>query len=290
MTPSASALRLDIAQEVADRCPAALGQEILLAGSVARGRGDAYSDIEQVFYVASMPSRQSRDTWLTRLGAERILHDHDPLHDHSLWSTFRFRGVWIEAGWQVLSQHDDWLRQIVAGQILQHSLLLLAEMTNTARSLRTQGWLARWQGALAHYPQLLQTRLIQDALEPWRFPNLLAARWAAAAREDPLALTERLVRDVQGVLRILFALNLQWEPEWKGLKDRTTLLPVKPESFLERLAAIFSTDPSIARIASCFHLMQETLDLIPGTIDADQARLAVRQSLSQQGRDVWMSA
>ena len=197
-------------------------------------------------------------------------------------------GVWIEAGWQVISQHDEWLRQIVAGQILEHSLLILAEMTSTARSVRSQGWLAHWQQALAHYPQLLQARLVKDALEPWRFPNILAARWACAAREEPLAITERLVRDVQSILRILFALNRQWEPEWKWMKDVTPLLPLKPESFHERLAAIFSTDPSVARIAGCFQLMQETLELIPAAIDVDQARLAVRQSLSQQGRDVWV--
>lgn len=288
MTPSASTLRLGIAQELADLCPATLGEEILLAGSVAHGRADAYSDIEQVFYVATLPSCEDRDTWLKHIGAEGILHDEEPLNDHSLWSTFRFRGVWIEAGWQVISQHDDWLRQIVAGQILEHSLLILAEMTNTAQSVRSQGWLAHWQQVLAHYPQPLQARLVQDALEPWRFPNILAARWACAAREEPLAITERLVRDVHGILRILFALNRQWEPEWKWMKDVTPLLPLKPESFLDRLEAIFSTDPPVGRIAGCFQLMQETLELIPAAIDADQARLAVRQSLSQQGRDVWV--
>jgi hypothetical protein len=285
---------LSIAQELADRCPPALGQEILLAGSVARARADAYSDIEQIFYVSSMPSRADCDSWLTDIGVERIVHDDEPLRDLSRWSAFRYRGVWIEAGWQVISQHDAWLRQIVAGQILEHSLLILAEMTTTARSLRTQGWLARWQETLAHYPDLLQTRLAQDALEPWRFPNLLAARWAAAAREDHLALAERFVRDVHGVLRILCALNRQWEPEWKRLRDLTVSLPLKPASFLERLAGIFSTDPAVDRIAGCFQLMQETLDLLPASfpvsLEADQARRAVRDSLFQQGRDVWMSA
>jgi len=289
MTRSASTLRLGIAQELADLCPATLGEEILLAGSVAHGRADAYSDIEQVFYVSTPPSREDRDTWLRHIGAEGILHDEEPLNDRSLWSTFRFRGVWIEAGWQVTSQHDQWLRQIVAGQILEHSLLILAEMTTTARSVRSQGWLAHWQQALAYYPEILQARLVQDALELWRFPNVLAARWASAAREDPLALTERLVRDVHGILRILFALNRQWEPEWKWLKDITPSLSLKPESFHERLAAIFSTAQPLDRIVGCFRLMQETLELIPATIDAEQARLAVRQSLSQQGCDVWIS-
>ena len=100
MTSSASTLRLGIAQDLADLCPAALGEEILLAGSVAHGRADAYSDIEQVFFVSTMPSRKDRDTWLNHIGAEGILHDEEPLNDHSLWSTFRFRrpvAAWI--GW-----------------------------------------------------------------------------------------------------------------------------------------------------------------------------------------------
>ena len=115
-----------------------------------------------------------------------------------------------------------------------------------------------------------------------------AVGWCSSG--GPLALTERLVRNVHGILRILFALNRRWEPEWKWLKDIIPSLPLKPEILLERLAAIFSTDPPVSRIAGCFQLMQETLELIPAAIDADQARFAVRQSLSQQGRDVWMSA
>ena len=191
MTPSASTLRVGIAQELADLCPAAVGEEILLAGSVARGRADAYSDIEQVFYVSTLPSREDRDTWLKHIGAEGILHDEEPLHDHSLWSTFRFRGVWIEAGWQVISQHDQGLRQIVAGQMLEHSLLIWAERTNTAQPVRSQGWLALWQQALAHYPERLQARgsrrtrwsrggfpiswqrggLVQHGRTRWRLPS-----------------------------------------------------------------------------------------------------------------------
>lgn len=290
MTPAASAFRLSIAQALARSCPPELGHEILWAGSVAHERADAYSDIEQVFYVSTLPSREDRDTWLGPIGAERILHDAEPLPDHSVWSTFRFRGVWTEAGWQLISRHDDLLRQIVAGEILDHSLLILAEMTNTARSLRTQGWLTRWQQALAPYPDPLQTRLVKDALEPWRFPNLLAARWAAAVREDPLALTERIVRDVHGILRILFALNRQWEPEWKWLTDITATLSVKPVALQERLAALVSAERAVDRIVGCFQLMQETLDLVPTSIDTEQARRAVRQSLSQQGRDVWVPA
>jgi len=91
-----------------------------------------------------------------------------------------------------------------------------------------------------------------------------------------LSLTERIVRDVHCILRILFAFKRQWEPVWKWLKKITSALPLKPAAFQQRLTALFSAERIVDRIVGCFQLMQETLDLVPASIDTEQARLAVR--------------
>ncbi len=93
------------AQQLATLCPLHLGQEIVLTGSVSKGLADEQSDIEQVFFVENLPFQPERDAWLHQIGACEIVHDEAPITDGSIWSTFRFQDVWIEAGWQTFAHH-----------------------------------------------------------------------------------------------------------------------------------------------------------------------------------------
>jgi hypothetical protein len=122
----ASYVRYRVAHALAALCPPVLGQEISVTGSVSKGLADEASDIEQVFYVQKLPDIQERDAWLHQIGASEILHDEAPIEDGSIWSTFRFREVWVEAGWQTFSQQEALLRLILIGQILDHHRLILA--------------------------------------------------------------------------------------------------------------------------------------------------------------------
>ncbi len=67
----------------------------------------------------------------------------------------------------------------------------------------------------------------------------MEARFALIRRNEILGLHERLVRDVHNVLRILFAINRQWEPDWKWARAATGELSIKPDRLAERINAIF---------------------------------------------------
>ena len=60
----ASRIRYRVAHELAQLCPPALGQEIVLTGSTSRGIADEASDIEQVFYVDVLPLVEEREKQL----------------------------------------------------------------------------------------------------------------------------------------------------------------------------------------------------------------------------------
>jgi hypothetical protein len=280
---AASQVRYRIAQALATLCPPALGQEVAVAGSVSKGWADDTSDIEQIFYVQKLPTLQERDTWLHQIGASEILHDEAPLEDGSIWSTFRFRDMWVEAGWQTFSQQEELLSHILTGQILDHHRLILAEVTAYALSLRSEGYLSRWQHRLVHYPPALAHRLIAEATELWRFPHLLTARWALIDRNEPWRLAEILVRELHQILRVLFAVNHQWEPEWKWIRQTTATLVLKPEHLMERVEAIWTSENAAQRIAVCFQLIYDTLALLPPEYDVVQALRAVRESLELHG-------
>src|SRR5260221_4115592 len=255
----ASRIRYKIAHELAQLCPPALGQEIVLTGSTSRGIADEVSDIEQVFYVDVLPLVEERGKWLYEIGAKDIESDTEPIRDGSIWTTCCFRDIWIEAGWQAITLHEKNLQDILAGNIIDHRLLKLADIISHAVPLRSQGLLAKWQQELAHYPDGLPERLIADATELWMFPHTAAVRWALIRRGDLSSLAERLLRDIYNILRILFALNRRWEPEWKWIDYITGSLTIKPEHLIERINQVFFVPPSHESVAACMQLICDTL-------------------------------
>lgn len=279
----ASHARYTIAKALTTLCPVELGQEVAVTGSVAKGWADDASDIEQVFYVQKLPDTQERDGWLQQIGAENILHDENSIEDGSIWSTFRFQGVWIEAGWQVIERQETLLKQILMGQVLDHQRLILAEVTTHAFPLRSQGYLSTWQHLLQHYPPDLAYSLVNDAIELWRFPHVLEARWVIVQRKEPLRLAALLVGEVHRILRILFAANHQWEPDWKWIRQATDTLAIKPDACSERIDAIFCEQNDLHRVAACLQLMYDTLVLLPATYNVERALITIRESLRMHG-------
>ncbi len=272
----ASRIRYKIAHELAQLCPPALGQEIVLTGSTSQGIADEASDIEQVFYVDAVPSLEEREIWLYEADATEIISDTEPIRDGSIWTTCCFRDIWIEAGWQAITLHEKNLQDILAGNIIDHRLLKLADIISHAVPLRSQGLLAKWQQELAHYPDGLPERLIADATELWMFPHTAAVRWALIRRGDLSSLAERLLRDIYNILRILFALNRRWEPEWKWIEYVSANLAIKPGRLVERINEVFSVPLLKRNVAVCMQLICDTLLLVPPQYDVTRALNTIR--------------
>lgn len=279
----ASHTRYQLARSIAERCPAPFGQEIVLTGSASRGVSDDSSDIEMVFYGDQIPLPSACQSWLYETGAERINFDTEPINDGSVWATFRYHGIWVEAGWQTFNAHEQLLRNILAASIIDHPLLMLAEITAHAIPLRTHGQLVGWQKQLAHYPDKLQQRLITDASERWMFPHPIEMRWVMARRGQWFWLRDRLIWAVSDVLRMLFAVNKQWEPEWKWLDAAAASLLIKPERLVERINAIVSAPLSEQCVAACLQLVLDTLLLIPPPYDVAHSIVALQESLRNHG-------
>ena len=279
----ASHIRYQLARDIAERCPTPLGLEVVLTGSASHGFSDEFSDIEMVFYSDQIPSTENRQSWLYEIDADQSSFDAEPIEDGSIWATFRYQGIWVEAGWQTFNAHERLLHDILAASIIDHPRLTLAEITACAVPLRTQGQLAHWQEQLTHYPDQLQRRLITGATELWMFPHLIEMRWVMARRGQWLLLRDRLIRAVYDVLRILFAVNKQWEPEWKWLDAVVASLSIKPERLVERINAIASMSLSEQSVAACLQLVLDTLLLIPPPYIVSRSVAMLQESLRKHG-------
>lgn len=274
----ASRLRYEQAQELARFCPPSLGQEIALTGSASVGLADEHSDIELNFWVDTLPSPDKRAHWLREAGATDITIDQMPIEDGSFWVTCRYRGIWIEAGWQEIRAQEELLGAILAGEVTEHARLMLAFIIQHAVSLRSGGLFVNWQQRLAHYPDALQARLIEEASLLWTFPHLLISWWTLPQRDEWLRLHAILVRELHNALRVLFAINRQWEPEWKWIAQMTRSLALKPDRLAERINEVFASPPEQS-LHLCLQLIYETLLLVPPPHDVSRALAALEDSL-----------
>jgi hypothetical protein len=275
---AASQRRHELARELARLCPQHLGQEIALTGSTSLGLADEYSDIELNFWGDSIPLPAERRQWLAAAGATDITLDEHQIADSSFWVTFRFQGIWIEAGWQSIKTQEELLRAILAGDVTQHERLMLAFVIRHAVPLHSDGLLADWQQRLMQYPDMLQARLIEGTRLAWMFPHIVLSWWALPQRDERLKLYAVLARELQNALRILFAINRQWEPDWKWIAQVTDMLAIKPERLAERINEVFSSPPEQS-LRLCLQLIQEILLLAPPSCDVAQALATIEQCL-----------
>ena len=154
----------------------------------------------------------------------------------------------MEAGWQPIAVLDANLQKILGGETIEHALLVLAEVVAHATMLRSTGALHSWQATLARYPERLQHRLIDSTIAQWTSPYTVITRWSPIHREQPLTLAEDLVREVQSALRLLFALNQEWEPYWKWIAALSARLTRQPDQLIAWITSIFSEAPARERL------------------------------------------
>jgi len=269
-----------VAQDLAERCPAELGEEIAVTGSVALGLADAASDIELNFWCESPPSVEARADWIRAVGGTIGQINANPWPDGTLAADFDYHGSWIEAGWLPTRAMDDRLAEILRGDVLSHLKLHLAWTIEKAVPLRAAGHLARWQAQLHHYPDGLQERLFETNLRVWRTTHAMLGRWTYCRRRQMLALTERLIWDTYNLLPVLFALNKRWEPDWKWLKEVTKDLPTQPDRLAERLEYVFLAPEPEQRVLTMLELIRDTLELLPEIPSVIRARASIAQCLA----------
>jgi len=270
--------RLELARELTRFCPPELGRIVALTGSASRGVADEDSDAELNFWVDEEPDGATLLDWLRRVGATAVILDDEPLADGSLWATSLYKGVWFETGWQRIDAMDAIVRRLSSGEVIDHGQLAHAPMILHAAGLRDSGDLEDWRDALRDYPETLQARLISSAIAPWALPNVIAARWALARRGERVALAERLVWDAHTVLRVLCALNHQWEPDWKWLTLTVAALEMKPDRLAERIDEIFTPPQAEHSVVRCLELIRDTLVLVPPRYDIERARRTIERA------------
>jgi hypothetical protein len=278
VTESSRAL-YNIARQAAERCSLELGSEIALMGSAGWGAADEASDIDLAIWGDRIPPVEAVVRWLEQCGVTDARVDEEGNGGGELHVIGRLDGVWLETTFYTLSEYGKMLAAVLAGESAERAQVIHAWNVVRASPLRTQGVLAGWQQQLAEYPEALRERIITTSTAFWRFPHRVEMLWTLARRATVLGLNEWLSADLEDALRILFAVNRQWEPDWKNLEAASRLLARAPEKLVLRVNEIFISEQLEERVALAQQLMLEILELVPQQYDTGEAAANIRASI-----------
>lgn len=242
MTHRSAQLR-ELAERVAAILPGHV-RDVVLTGSTSRGVADELSDVE-LLVVSERPADnlplEDVDTW-------------SPGVEGAQWFGGFFEGEFVELIWWTPAYVEERVRALAAGEIVDRARIKTAEAIVNGVSLRGDGH-ARWAEQLARYPEGLAEKIIADAAADFRETD---AQVRSVQRPgDSLALAGKAIDYAEDILRIVFALNREWEPGWKRLASRLEPLERKPERLAERIdEAVRALDLQALR-----ELAEETLAL-----------------------------
>jgi hypothetical protein len=270
---------LQVASRLAERLPPEV-REIAVTGSVSKQRADAGSDIEMNLSIDHVPDLARACHLLADAGAEEIMSSERwGSTDGTKWVICRFAGEAFEVGWQSIGACDELVERIGRCEVVEHEPLMLADILTNAVALRTSGAIAGWQTALAKYPEGLAERITEDAIEWWTVPNWITTRWLVARRGQRLALAHFLYDDLCEMLRVLWAINRRWEPDWKWLREEAAFLDLKPRLLAERVESVFEASEPKEALRLGHELVMEVLELAPEVEAVAAARRTLREGL-----------
>jgi predicted nucleotidyltransferase len=214
----------------------------LLAGSVARGMADEYSDIDLLNYYEELPDRQVFDDVLREAGGERIGDISDP-GPAGFVARYRVDGVEVQTGGQLISDLEHRLEQIEAGDV-DWIRSKVAEGLLEGVPVFGDHLIRGWQGR-ASYPESLRRPEVEANLG-W-FP-IWAIDEHLAARDAELFRRQMLLEGAFKVVAVLSAIDRRYFTtfQFKRAGAHIDQMKNKPDRLAERLDRVANAPPSEA--------------------------------------------
>ncbi len=234
---------------------------VMLAGSLGRGRGDEFSDVELDVYWTTPPSDDQRRTPALALGGEvTTLWPYDA--DDAEWSEdVRVRGVDVTVSGFTTAEIGRWTTSLAAPD----DLYLLRQMRMSAihggKPLHGKELVAQWRTAAA-YPDNLAVATADSFLAPSRLSRWRI--WPALVQREDLAMLQRACSEVTEVLLgTLCAVNRIYieHPSFKWSRHLASRFALAPNDFSERFFYALTLGP-VHSAPELHTLLTQTVQLV----------------------------
>ena len=254
MASTAAAWRLEVARRLAERIKVFPGvQAILVAGSVARGYADAWSDLELALIWETPPPDETRLALAAALGGEFLFEYNGPSQEDQLL----IDGLQVDLWQNTLADEEKVIARVLAGQSTNRSDSNFMDTLRACIPLHGEELIGRWKEMAQAYPEAMAVKVIQE-----RLPDFYANGLALAIRRDnPNSFYTWLIRLQEAAFEVLLALNRAYFPAPKWLFMVLDSLAIKPTDAAARFRKVFSL-PWKDAAAEMVRLLDETLDLV----------------------------
>lgn len=233
---------------------------VLIAGSVARGLADEFSDIELDVYWSTPPTDGERVAAVEGAGWTRVYAEVDEVE----WADgYAIDGVKIDTSAFLTSTIDTYLDAALERSDTDAELQVRITALRQGIVVHGSPLIDSWRARCADYPAGLAHAMVRQGLD-LRPRHRLAM---LAARHDVLLLHRDLVDNVQGILDALFGLNRVYTPHpfHKWLAWEATLLASAPVDLSDRIGRLLVATPTDAVDQVCA-LAEETVDLVEAAL------------------------
>jgi len=229
---------------------------VLLAGSVARGIGDRFSDIEIDIFWAAPPTDEDRAAPIERFGWE-------PLYRHvdeNEWADgFFIEGIKVDTSQFLVSTIDRWLDDALIRADINPEYQVRITAIQHGRPLYGAEVVERWRAKVAVYPEALAHAMVAEYIH-FRPHDRLEM---LATRDDVLVLHQDLVAAEQLILGVLMGLNRMYapHPDHKWLDWEVAQLTIAPPDLNRRLRHTLCAEP-YAAVREIRVLIEEVFALV----------------------------
>jgi hypothetical protein len=267
--------RIEMAQVLTERLLPFEGiQALVVAGSVARGYADQFSDIELPIFWDKNPSDSTRLEIAAALGGEFIYGYNGPANEDQLL----IGGVQVDLWPLTTAREEEVLSAVLEDFSTDLGHLNALETLRSCLPLYGHTIIEGWKERARDYPDGLAEKLIRQHLASFSTNEL----YLMAQRENPTSFLAQLCHLQQEVFLVLLALNRQFFPTFKWLYRSLETLQIKPKEIGHRFRAAFQVSPEEAA-ADMVRVLESTLELVERTYphldtSAVRCRLSYRRA------------
>ncbi len=229
---------------------------VLLAGSVARGLADQFSDIEIDIYWHAPPTDADRSAPIERAGWTPVYRHVD----ENEWADgLLIEGVKVDTSQFLVSTLDRWLDAVILRADIEPEYQVRITAIQHGQPLYGADLIERWRAQTAMYPVALAHAMVAEyiSFQPRELLEMLAVR------DDVLLLHQNLVAAEQLILSVLMGVNRVYAPHpyHKWLDWEVSQLRLAPPDLNRRLRQVLCAEPRAA-VDQLHGLIEETFALI----------------------------
>jgi hypothetical protein len=232
----------------------------MVAGSVAEGLCDEYSDCDMSIYYDELPSEE--ELQLARQqnqGSERlwVLGNRQ---EGGFAESYLVNGIECQFGHVTITQWENDISTMLEEFDVQTPLVKALSGTLAGIPLYGEPLIQQWKAKIANYPDGLAQKMVEHYL---KFVPIWGIQEKLARRDTTLWYHQILVESVQNLLGVLSGLNRLYYStfQFKRMRRFIEQMEIAPEHLASRLEDLFHQEASLA-VCQLEALVRETIELV----------------------------